>query len=52
MNSDSQLIWEAYSTANEGILNTAGHLALDVGGVVADAGFGAGATARSLAVGQ
>jgi len=43
MNSDSQLIWEAYTTANEGILNTAGHIALDVGGVVADAGFGAGA---------
>ena len=35
MNSDSQLIWEAYSTANEGILNTAGHIALDVGGLVA-----------------
>lgn len=43
MNSDSQLIWEAYATANEGALATAGHLALDIGGVVADAATGAGA---------
>ena len=35
MNSDSQLIWEAYTTTNEGILKTAGHIALDVGGLVA-----------------
>ena len=33
---DSQLIWEAYTTSNEGALATAGHLALDVGGVVGD----------------
>ena len=43
MNSDSQLIWEAYTTTNEGALTTAGHIALDVGGVVADAAYGAGA---------
>jgi hypothetical protein len=40
---DSQLIWEAYTTANEGALATTGHLALDVGGVAADLMGGAGA---------